>query len=89
MPNTRAKPSDTIAAATVIAVAPVRPAAMARREPGGTTIARVAIVAAHRDQAAARPGPKASAAGPSAAPDRISAGANPANAARHRPRWWR
>ncbi len=63
--------------ATGIAVDPGRPDATVRLDRAGTTIARAAIVAARPDPEAARHGPKAIAASPLAARDRISAGAIP------------
>ena len=85
----KARPSDTTAAATVIAVAPVRPAATVRAAPDGTTIARGAIVAAHPDREAAPHGPAVKVAGPRLARDRISAAAKAAIDALPRRRWWR
>jgi hypothetical protein len=70
--------------ATAIVVAPGRRVAMVRPDHDETTIARAAIVAARPDRAVARHGPKASAAGPWAARDRIFAGAMPVIGARRR-----
>jgi hypothetical protein len=71
------------------AAAPARPAETVQADPDGTTIARAAIGAALPDRGVAPHGPEAKAAGPPVASDRISAAANPANAVRHLPRWWR
>ena len=61
---------------------PDRPVVTARPGRGGTAIARAATSAVRPDRAAARPGPKASAAGLSAAPDQIFAGATFATSVR-------
>jgi len=71
--------------ATEIAAVHARPAAMVRPDRGGTTIARAASIAARPDWGvAARHGPKAIAASPLAARDRIFAGATSATGARRR-----
>jgi uncharacterized Zn-binding protein involved in type VI secretion len=57
---------------------------MVRLDHDGTTIARAAIAAARPDPGAARHGPKATAAGPLAARDRIFAGGMPAIGAHRR-----
>jgi hypothetical protein len=82
----KAKLSGPTAAVTAIDVAPVRPAVTAPADRDETTIARAVIVAAHPVRAAARHGPKASAAGPSAARDQVSAPVTPATGDRRRRR---